>query len=68
MVEKHLPKYTGPEAKMLLCGPPPMIKAMTGYCEELGYPKVSILIFHSFFTYKYQAEVISKMDHGIFKF
>lgn len=52
MIEKNLAAYT-PESKVLLCGPPPMIKAMTGYVEELGYPT---------------AQAISKLGDAIFKF
>lgn len=40
MIGKYLPKYTI-ENKILLCGPPPMTKAMEGHCQELGYPPVS---------------------------
>jgi cytochrome-b5 reductase len=39
--------------KLLLCGPPPMIKAMTGIAEELGWPK---------------ANPVSKMEDAVFKF
>lgn len=39
--------------KVLMCGPPPMNKAVVTALEELGYPK---------------ANVISKMEDAIFKF
>jgi len=44
---------TSRDLKILLCGPPPMIKAMTAHCEELGYDK---------------AQAISKADDMVFKF
>ena len=41
------------DRKCLVCGPPPMVTAVIGICETLGYPK---------------AQTISKMSDGIFKF
>ncbi|KAL7754403.1 NADH-cytochrome b5 reductase [Sorochytrium milnesiophthora] len=41
------------DVKILLCGPPPMIKAMTGYTDELGFQKPN---------------AISKADDQVFKF
>ncbi|KAJ3219729.1 NADH-cytochrome b5 reductase [Clydaea vesicula] len=52
MVEKYLPKYSE-DSKILLCGPPPMIKAMQAITEELGFPK---------------ANAISKLSDAVFKF
>ncbi|KAJ3284344.1 NADH-cytochrome b5 reductase [Rhizoclosmatium sp. JEL0117] len=51
MVEKHA--ATPGDAKILLCGPPPMIQAMQKYAEELGFGK---------------AKAVSKMEDDIFKF
>ncbi|KAJ3102296.1 NADH-cytochrome b5 reductase [Phlyctochytrium planicorne] len=42
-----------PDAKILLCGPPPMISKMTELCEVLGYPK---------------ARTVSKPIDQVFKF
>ncbi|KAK9722380.1 NADH-cytochrome b5 reductase [Basidiobolus ranarum] len=45
----------GPSAdsKMLLCGPPPMVKAMSGYCVNLGFEK---------------PRALSKLEDQVFKF
>ncbi|KAJ3042676.1 NADH-cytochrome b5 reductase [Rhizophlyctis rosea] len=52
LIEKVLPKPAD-DVKILICGPPPMVKAMTGYTEELGFPK---------------ANAVSKMNDTVFKF
>ncbi|ORY06731.1 ferredoxin reductase-like protein [Basidiobolus meristosporus CBS 931.73] len=41
------------DTKVLLCGPPPMVKAMSGYCVDLGFEK---------------PRAISKLEDQIFKF
>ncbi|KAI8872929.1 hypothetical protein GQ42DRAFT_160923 [Ramicandelaber brevisporus] len=38
MIEKHCPAPAS-DAKMLLCGPPPMITAMCGHLEAIGWEK-----------------------------
>lgn len=38
MIKKHLPA-PGPDMKLLMCGPPPMISAMKKATESLGYEK-----------------------------
>ncbi|KAJ1993062.1 NADH-cytochrome b5 reductase [Dimargaris cristalligena] len=52
MIRKYLP---GPakDVKILLCGPPPMVKAMTQHCETVGYDK---------------ARPASKLEDMVFKF
>lgn len=56
-VSKEMIQETFPAAasdiKVLLCGPPPMIKAMCGHLEELGYEK---------------ARALSKLEDMVFKF
>jgi len=52
MIEERFGTYNS-DKKVLLCGPPPMIKAMNGYLEEIGYPK---------------SNVISKLPDAVFKF
>jgi len=52
MIEKHCPA-PAKDVKLLLCGPPPMIKAMCGHTEAIGFEKVNI---------------ISKMEDQVFKF
>ncbi|KAJ3090095.1 NADH-cytochrome b5 reductase [Quaeritorhiza haematococci] len=52
MIKERLPAYAS-DTKILICGPPPMVKAMQTHCEELGYPK---------------AQVVSKANDAIFKF
>jgi ferredoxin-NADP reductase len=42
MIEAHLFKYKGPETRVLLCGPNPMVKDMCTLCEEFGYPPVQL--------------------------
>ncbi|KAJ2702546.1 NADH-cytochrome b5 reductase [Coemansia sp. IMI 203386] len=49
---KHMPAPAD-DVKVLICGPPPMVKAMDGCLAELGYEK---------------AKVISKPDDQVFKF
>ncbi|KAJ3295475.1 NADH-cytochrome b5 reductase [Borealophlyctis nickersoniae] len=51
-IQKHCPPPAD-DIKILLCGPLPMIKAMSTYTEELGYPK---------------SKAISKMNDVVFKF
>ncbi|KAJ1974185.1 NADH-cytochrome b5 reductase [Dimargaris xerosporica] len=52
MIRNHLP---GPaqDIKVLLCGPPPMIKAMSQNCETIGYDK---------------PRAVSKLEDMVFKF
>ncbi|KNE58566.1 hypothetical protein AMAG_04130 [Allomyces macrogynus ATCC 38327] len=52
IVAQHLPGASK-DVKVLLCGPPPMVKALTGYAEELGFDK---------------AQTISKANDQVFKF
>jgi cytochrome-b5 reductase len=52
MIKEHCPSPAA-NMKILLCGPPPMIKAMCQNCEELGYDK---------------ANTISKLPDMVFKF
>ncbi|KAI8616013.1 hypothetical protein BC830DRAFT_1119936 [Chytriomyces sp. MP71] len=52
MISEHAGTPDG-STKILLCGPPPMIKAMQGLCEELGFAK---------------ARIVSKIEDDIFKF
>jgi cytochrome-b5 reductase len=52
MIEERFMKASQ-NVKVLLCGPPPMIKAMSQYCEELSYDK---------------PRALSKMEDMVFKF
>ncbi|KAI9204011.1 NADH-cytochrome b5 reductase 1 [Polychytrium aggregatum] len=52
IIAKHCPKYAD-DVKVLLCGPPPMIKALQTATEELGFPA---------------ANAISKTPDAVFKF
>ncbi|PVU93300.1 hypothetical protein BB559_003348 [Furculomyces boomerangus] len=52
LIEKHIGSPTS-NKQVLLCGPPPMIKAMEGNLVELGFE---------------QPGIISKPEHQIFKF
>jgi len=52
MIEEHLPVHAA-DHKALLCGPPPMITAMTKALESLNWPS---------------PRAVSKMEDGIFKF
>jgi cytochrome-b5 reductase len=52
IIQEHLPKPLA-DVKALLCGPPPMIKAMQASLEEIGFEK---------------ARLISKLHDQIFKF
>ncbi|KAJ3010662.1 NADH-cytochrome b5 reductase, partial [Thoreauomyces humboldtii] len=52
MIRDRCPAYAE-DVKILLCGPPPMIKAMAAITEDLGYPK---------------SNTISKMADAVFKF
>ncbi|KAI9093444.1 hypothetical protein DFS34DRAFT_643489 [Phlyctochytrium arcticum] len=52
MIEAHCPKHSD-DVKILICGPPPMVKVMSTYTEELGFPK---------------SNAISKMHDVVFKF
>ena len=52
MVEANLKPYSE-KSKVLLCGPPPMVSAMSKIVQEFGYPK---------------ANTISKLPDAIFKF
>ncbi|KAI9795329.1 MAG: NADH-cytochrome b5 reductase [Piccolia ochrophora] len=38
MMQKHLPA-PGPDMKLLICGPPPMVRAMKQATESIGYEK-----------------------------
>lgn len=52
LIKEKLP-YPSDISKILICGPPPMVKAMSVACEELGFPK---------------SRAISKMEDAVFKF
>ncbi|TPX68488.1 hypothetical protein SpCBS45565_g02984 [Spizellomyces sp. 'palustris'] len=52
MINEHCPPPAD-DIKILICGPPPMVKAMSTHTEELGYPK---------------SNAISKMHDVVFKF
>jgi cytochrome-b5 reductase len=52
MIKKRLPSPSS-HVKILLCGPPPMIKAMENHCRELGYGPIN---------------AISKLEDMVFKF
>ncbi|KAI9224252.1 NADH-cytochrome b5 reductase [Blastocladiella britannica] len=52
IIAEHIPA-PAKDVKLLLCGPPPMIKAMTGAAEELGFDR---------------AQTISKAGDQVFKF
>lgn len=52
MIKERCPAPSS-DIKILICGPPPMVKAMQNHCEELGYEK---------------ANAISKAHDQVFKF
>ncbi|KAG0236765.1 NADH-cytochrome b5 reductase [Actinomortierella wolfii] len=52
MIKEHMPKPAD-DIKVLLCGPPPMVSAMSKYTLDLGYQKVN---------------AISKLPDQVFKF
>lgn len=52
MIKKHCPA-PAKDIKILICGPPPMVKAMQSNCESLGYDKPNAL---------------SKLEDMVFKF
>ncbi|KAF9190351.1 NADH-cytochrome b5 reductase [Haplosporangium sp. Z 27] len=52
MIKEHIPAPAG-DIKVLLCGPPPMITAMSKITQELGYDKVN---------------AVSKLPDQVFKF
>ncbi|KAG0256768.1 NADH-cytochrome b5 reductase [Mortierella polycephala] len=52
MIKEHLPAPAN-DIKILLCGPPPMIAAMSKVTQELGYDKVN---------------AVSKLPDQVFKF
>ncbi|KAG0243571.1 NADH-cytochrome b5 reductase [Mortierella sp. GBA43] len=52
MIKEHIPKPAA-DMKVLLCGPPPMISAMSKITQELGYDK---------------ANAVSKLPDQVFKF
>ncbi|KAF9344824.1 NADH-cytochrome b5 reductase [Mortierella sp. AD094] len=52
MIKEHIPAPSG-DIKVLLCGPPPMISAMSKITQELGYDKVN---------------AVSKLPDQVFKF
>ncbi|KAF9364847.1 NADH-cytochrome b5 reductase [Mortierella sp. NVP85] len=52
MIKEHMPKPAA-DIKILLCGPPPMITAMSKITQELGYDKVN---------------AVSKLPDQVFKF
>lgn len=52
MIKEHMPP-PGPDMKILLCGPPPMVSAMKKACESLGYQK---------------ARPVSKLEDQVFAF
>ncbi|KAJ9096097.1 hypothetical protein QFC19_007323 [Naganishia cerealis] len=54
MIESHMPSGgVGARGKVLMCGPPPMMNAMKGHLDALGYPKPN---------------TISKLDDQVFLF
>jgi len=44
MIEQHLPKPAA-DIKVVMCGPPPMNKAMLGHFQSIGYPEEQIFTF-----------------------
>ncbi|KAF9917187.1 NADH-cytochrome b5 reductase [Modicella reniformis] len=52
MIKEHMPKPAA-DIKVLLCGPPPMISAMSKLTQDLGYDKVN---------------AVSKLPDQVFKF
>lgn len=44
MIEQNLPK-SSPDIKILMCGPPPMNKAMLGHLQAIGYPEEQTFTF-----------------------
>jgi len=44
MIEQQLPKPNA-EIKVVMCGPPPMNKAMLGHFQTIGYPEEQIFTF-----------------------
>ncbi|KAJ2336071.1 NADH-cytochrome b5 reductase [Coemansia sp. RSA 2681] len=52
MLQQHMPEPAS-DIKVLICGPPPMVKAMDAHLVELGYDK---------------ANIISKLEDQVFKF
>ncbi|GJJ72619.1 cytochrome-b5 reductase [Entomortierella parvispora] len=52
MIKKHMPAPAA-DIKVLLCGPPPMISAMTKITQDLGYDKTN---------------AVSKLPDQVFKF
>lgn len=52
MIKSHLPT-PGPDMKLMMCGPPPMVGAMKKLVEDLGYEK---------------ARAVSKIDDQVFCF
>ncbi|KAG0368541.1 NADH-cytochrome b5 reductase 1 [Gamsiella multidivaricata] len=52
MIKEHMPKPAS-DIKVLLCGPPPMISAMSKITQDLGYDKVN---------------AVSKLPDQVFKF
>jgi len=44
MVEQNLPK-SSPDIKIVMCGPPPMNKAMLGHLQSIGYPEEQTFTF-----------------------
>ncbi|KAG0265851.1 NADH-cytochrome b5 reductase [Linnemannia exigua] len=52
MIKEHMPKPAA-DIKVLLCGPPPMISAMSKITQDLGYDKVN---------------AVSKLPDQVFKF
>jgi cytochrome-b5 reductase len=52
MIRQHLPPPRS-DVKILLCGPPPMMKAMSECCEQVGFDK---------------SRAVSKADDQVYKF
>ncbi|KAG0088169.1 NADH-cytochrome b5 reductase [Podila epicladia] len=52
MIKEHIPKPSA-DMKLLLCGPPPMVSAMSKITQDLGYDKVN---------------AVSKLVDQVFKF
>ncbi|KAI8049528.1 hypothetical protein BDF22DRAFT_699139 [Syncephalis plumigaleata] len=52
MIREHCPAPS-PDTKILLCGPPPMLKAMAEHCVNIGFDK---------------PKVVSKLEDQVFRF
>jgi len=52
MIKEHCPP-PGPSMKLLLCGPPPMIKALSEITEQVGFDKPRAISKQSDMVYKF---------------